>query len=257
MSNIHPTAIVSPNAIIGEGCVIGAWCSIGDNVVLGERNIIMSHVIIDGHTTIGSDNRFFHHAVIGTEPQDLKYKGEPTRLNIGSHNTIREFTTINRSNKMEEDTNVGDHNLIMEYVHIAHNCQIGSHCIFANIVQLAGHVHVHDWVTMGGVSGVHQFVKIGAYAFVGGASAVKLDIVPYTRGEGNPYKTMGLNSVGLMRKGFSNQTIAAIKTIYNHFYRSGMNVSQAIDAIDILGELSPEQQVFLDFVKNSDRGLSN
>ncbi|MBM4403331.1 MAG: acyl-ACP--UDP-N-acetylglucosamine O-acyltransferase [Candidatus Cloacimonetes bacterium] len=257
MIEIHPTAIVSPQATVGEGCIIGAWCTIGDNVVLGERNIVRSHVIIDGHTFIGDDNRIFHHAVIGTEPQDLKFKGEPTRLRIGSHNTIREFATINRSNQMDEDTNVGDYNLIMEYVHIAHNCQIGSHCVIANIVQLAGHVHLHDWVTMGGASAVHQFVKIGSHAFVGGGSAVKMDIAPYTRGEGNPYKTSGLNSVGLMRKGFSNESLAAIKAIYNHFYRNGMNVTQAITAIGILGKLTPEQQVFLDFVNNCDRGLSS
>jgi len=257
MIDIHPTAIVAPEARIGDGCVIGAWCNVGGDVVMGERNILMSSVVIDGHTTIGTDNRFFHYAVIGTEPQDLKFKGEPTRLNIGSHNTIREFAAINRSNRMDEDTNVGDHNLFMEYVHVAHNCQIGNHCIIANSVQLAGHVHIHDWVVMGGVSGVHQFVKIGTHAFVGGASAVKLDIAPYTRGEGNPYKTIGLNSIGLMRKGFTTETVAAIKAIYNHFYRNGMNVTQAINAINKLGVLSTEQQIFFDFVKNCDRGLSN
>ncbi len=257
MISIHKTAIVAPEAKIGDDCSIGAYCIIGKDVVLGSGNKLISNVIIEGHTTIGNDNKIFPYAVLGTDPQDLKFKDEPTRLNIGNNNTIREFVTINRSNQMEEDTNVGSNNLLMEYLHIAHNCQIGSFCVVANAVQMAGHVHVHDYAIIGGQTAIHQFVHIGAHAFVGGASAIKKDIAPYTRGQGNPYKTVGLNSVGLMRKGFSNETIAAIKAIYNHYYRNGMNVSQATEQIAILGELIPEQLVFFDFVKNSERGLSN
>jgi len=256
MSNIHPTAIIKQGAQIGENCEIGPYCVIGSNVVLGNDNKLYNNVILDGHTNIGNGNKIFSYAVLGTDPQDLKYGGEPTRLRIGNGNTIREFVTINRSNQMEEDTVIGDNNLIMEYVHIAHNCQIGSFCVIANVVQLAGHVHVHDCATIGGVTAVHQFVHIGTHAFVGGASAVKKDVVPYSRGQGNPYQTVGLNSVGLMRKGFSTEQIAAIKEIYNLFYRSGRNTTQALQETESLS-LNAEQQVFVDFVKQADRGISN
>lgn len=256
MSVIHPTAIVAESAVIGEGCQIGPYCNLGPNVVLGARNQLSSNVIVSGDTQLGEGNRIFAYAVLGTDPQDLKFGGEPTRLRIGDHNTIREFVTINRSNQMEEDTVVGDRNLIMEYVHIAHNCQIGSNCVIANVVQMAGHVHIHDFATIGGTTAIHQFVHIGTHAFVGGASAIKKDIAPYTRGQGNPYQTVGLNSVGLMRKGFSSEAVAAIKEIYNLFYRRGLNISQAMAQIAQRGELTPEQQIFVDFVRSSTRGLS-
>jgi UDP-N-acetylglucosamine acyltransferase len=256
MISIHPTAIVDPKAVIGENCVIGPYCIIGPDVVLGKGNHLTAHVVIDGHTTIGDENRIFSHAVLGTDPQDLKYRGEPTRLRIGNRNVIREFATINRANIMEEDTVVGDDNLLMEYVHVAHNCQVGSHCIIANTVQMAGHIVVHDWATIGGATAIHQFVHIGTHAFVGGASAIKKDIAPYTRGQGNPYKTVGLNSVGLMRKGFTTQQVEGIKKIYNLFYRGGLNTSQALAETDTLGVLSPEQKIFVDFVRSADRGLS-
>ncbi|PKN80805.1 MAG: acyl-[acyl-carrier-protein]--UDP-N-acetylglucosamine O-acyltransferase [Candidatus Cloacimonetes bacterium HGW-Cloacimonetes-1] len=257
MTIIHPTAIVDPNAKIGSDCFIGPYCTIGKNVVLGDNNYLVSSVVIDGYTTIGNGNKIFPFAILGTDPQDLKFKGEATRLNIGDNNTIREFVTVNRSNQMEEDTNVGSNNLLMEYLHVGHNCQIGNGCVIANAVQLAGHVHIHDNAIIGGQTAIHQFVHIGTHSFVGGASAIKKDIVPYTRGQGNPYKTVGLNSVGLVRKGFSNEQVAAIKAIYNLYYRKGLNVSQATENVGSLGNLTVEQTVFLNFVKNSDRGLSN
>jgi len=256
MSKIHPTAIIKDGAKIGANCEIGAYCVIGENVVLADNNILHHNVILDGHTTIGSGNKIFSFAVLGTDPQDLKFSGEPTRLKIGDNNTIREFVTINRSNQMEEDTVVGSNNLLMEYVHIAHNCQIGNNCVIANVVQFAGHVHVHDFAIIGGVTAVHQFVHIGTHAFVGGASAVKKDIVPFSRGQGNPYQTVGLNSVGLMRKGFSNEVIAGIKEVYNLFYRSKLNTSQALAEAEKL-PLSEHQKIFVDFVKTADRGISN
>jgi len=257
MISIHPTAIVHPGARIDEDCNIGPYCIIGENVALGKGNILVSHVVIDGITTIGDNNKIFSYAVIGTDPQDLKFKNEPTRLNIGSNNTIREFVTINRSNQIEEDTNVGDSNLLMEYLHIAHNCQIGNGCVIANAVQMAGHVHIADNAIIGGQTAIHQFVHIGAYAFVGGASAIKKDIFPFTRGQGNPYKTVGLNSVGLMRRGFSSETIALIKDMYNLFYRSGLNTSQALEKAGKLDNPSAEQQLIIDFVQKAERGLSN
>lgn len=256
MSQIHPTAIVHPDAEIGENCVIGPWCYVGPKVKMGRGNQLVASVTIDGNTTLGDENRIFSHAVIGTDPQDLKYAGEDTKLIIGSRNLIREYVAINRATDLDEDTVVGDGNLLMEYVHVAHNCQVGSHCIIANVVQLAGHVHVHDYAIIGGMTGVHQFVHIGTHCFVGGASAVKKDIAPYTRGEGNPYRTIGLNSVGLMRKGFSSETVEAIKQVYNLFYRKGLNISQALAQAEAMENLIPEQKIFIDFVKNADRGLS-
>jgi UDP-N-acetylglucosamine acyltransferase len=256
MVTIHPTAIVDPTAIIGEDCFIGPYCIIGPSVKMGERNHLFSNVIIGKNTTIGTDNKIYSYAVLGTDPQDLKFGGEETQLFIGNHNTIREFVTINRSNQMEESTVVGDFNLFMEYVHIAHNCQIGNHIVIANAVNMAGHVHIHDWVSIGGIVGIHQFVHIGTHAFVGGASAIKKDIAPYTRGQGNPYETVGLNSVGLMRKGFSSETVAGIKRIYKLFYESKLNTTQAMQTVEQLDELGPEQKIFVDFIKNCDRGLS-
>ena len=257
MTTIHPTAIIEEGAVIGENCNVGPYCHLGKNVILGSDNILFANVTISGHTTIGTGNKIYAYAVLGTEPQDLKFKGEPTHLRIGSNNTIREFVTINCSNQMEEDTVVGDNNLLMEYVHIAHNCQIGSGCVIANVVQCGGHIHIGDFATVGGLTAIHQFVHIGTYAFVGGASAVKKDIVPYSRGQGNPYKTVGLNSIGLMRKGFSTQTLAAIKEIYNIFYRSGLNTSQAMEKALQISNPTPEQLIFIQFVQNAQRGISN
>ena len=257
MTTIHPTAIIEEGAVIGENCNVGPYCHLGKNVILGSDNILFANVTISGHTTIGTGNKIYAYAVLGTEPQDLKFKGEPTHLRIGSNNTIREFVTINCSNQLEEDTVVGDNNLLMEYVHIAHNCQIGSGCVIANVVQCGGHIHIGDFATVGGLTAIHQFVHIGTYAFVGGASAVKKDIVPYSRGQGNPYKTVGLNSIGLMRKGFSTQTLAAIKEIYNIFYRSGLNTSQAMEKALQISNPTPEQLIFIQFVQNAQRGISN
>jgi len=257
MTTVHPTAIIEEGAVIGENCYIGPYCHIGKNVILGSDNNLFANVTISGHTTIGTGNKIYAYAVLGTEPQDLKFKGEPTHLRIGSNNTIREFVTINCSNQLEEDTVVGDNNLLMEYVHIAHNCQIGSGCVIANVVQCGGHIHIGDFATVGGLTAIHQFVHIGTYAFVGGASAVKKDIVPYSRGQGNPYKTVGLNSIGLMRKGFSTQTLAAIKEIYNIFYRSGLNTSQAMEKALQISNPTPEQLIFIQFVQNAQRGISN
>lgn len=257
MSFIHPTAIIREGAVIGEDCHVGPYCQIGPEVVLGARNHLVSNVILDGQTRIGEENRFFAYCVIGTEPQDLKFKGEHTGLRIGSRNTFREFVTVNRSNQAGEETIVRDNNLLMEYVHVAHNCHIGSFCVIANIVQMAGHLVIQDHATIGGATAIHQFVHIGTHAFVGGASAIKKDIAPYTRGQGNPYKTVGLNSIGLTRKGFSSETVEAIKKIYNVFYRQGLNTAQALEEVKTLGELTPEQQIFVDFVMNADRGLSN
>lgn len=256
MQQIHPTSIVHPAAKIGENIVVGPYCQIGENVVLGNNNILHSQVVIENNTIIGDNNQFYHGCIIGSHPQDLKYKNEPTRLIIGDNNTIREFVTLNISATMDEDTTIGNNCLLMAYVHIAHNCHIGSNCIIANAVNFAGHIHIGDFVTIGGMTAIHQFVKIGKYAFVGGKSGVKKDVPPYTRGEGMPYRVIGLNSVGLQRKGFSHEQIHKIKDIYKIFYQSGFNTSQALLELNNWAHLTEEQKIFLQFVKESDRGLN-
>jgi len=256
MTKIHPTAIVNPKAQIGKNCIIGPFCIVHEKVKMGDNNELVSSVVIDGPTTIGNGNKFFHSAVIGTDCQDLKYNGEPTQLIIGNNNTFREFCTINRSATMDEPTQIGDNCLFMAYSHVAHNCILGSNLIIANAVNFAGHIHVHDNVIIGGMVALHQFVKIGTYAFIGGKSGIKKDIPPYTRGEGFPYKVMGLNSVGLQRRGFTNESIKSIKDVYKLFYKSGLNTSQAMEKALAIPDLTKEQKVFLDFVKDSDRGIT-
>ncbi len=256
MNKIHPTAIIDENAQLGDNIEIGPYCLVGPNVKLGDNTKLVSHVVIDGHTTIGKNNNIFSFAAIGTAPQDLKYKGEPTEVIIGDNNTIREYATINLSAIMGDPTRIGNNNLIMAYAHVAHNCQIGNNSIIANAVNMAGHVLVADFVTIGGLTAIHQFVQIGRYSFVGGASAVKKDVPPFTRGQGAKYEVVGLNSVGLSRKGFSSQTIEAIRRIYKIFYNPALNVSQALAEAEKLPDLCPEQQEFIEFVRNSHRGIS-
>ena len=255
MSKIHPTAIVHPNAKIADDVTIGPFCIIGENVTILSGTELVSNVIVDGHTKIGKNNKIFHSAVIGTAPQDLKYKGEPTEVIIGDNNSIREFVTINRSAIIGEPTTIGNNNLLMTYMHVAHNCIIGNNVIIANAVNLAGHIEIDDFVTIGGMTAIHQFVKIGKYAFVGGASGVKKDVPPYTRGEGMPYKVVGLNSVGLQRKGFSKESLISIKKIYNLFYKSKMNTTQALNSLDKYGKLNEFEMIFVDFIKKAERGI--
>ncbi len=255
MVKIHPTAIIAPGAKLGADVEIGPYCIIGKDVQIGDRTYLQSNVVVDGDTILGSDNKVFHSAVLGTVPQDLKYNGEPTRLRIGDNNSIREFATLNKSATMDEDVNIGSNNLIMAYVHVAHNCQIGNNIVIANAVQIAGHVIINDFASIGGMTAIHQFVQIGRNTFVGGASGVKKDVPPYTRGEGMPYKVAGINSVGLQRKGFSEEAIANIRKIYRLFYNSGKNVTQALEEVNLMNDITPEAQVFVDFVKNSHRGI--
>ena len=257
MKNIHPSAIVHPGAVLNAGVVIGPYAIIGEHVVLGDNTEVMAHAIVEGRTTIGKNNRIFPSASIGLVSQDLKDKGGATKLVIGDNNVIREFSTIHLSATLEEDTVIGHNNLIMAYAHIAHNCQVGNNIIISNAVQLAGHVHVDDFAVIGGLTAVHQFVKIGTHAFVGGASGLRKDIPPYTRGQGmDRYRIAGLNSIGLSRRGFSNETIEAIMKIYKIFYLANLNVAQAIEQAETLQNLIHEQRIFIDFCKNSGRGIN-
>ncbi len=253
---IHKTAIIDKSVKIGENVNIGPYCIVGKNVEIGDGCILHSNVLIFKNTTIGENNTFAHSAVIGTDPQDLKYSpDDETWLTIGNNNKFREFVTINRSATIEEKTSIGDNNLFMAYVHVAHNCQISNKIIIANSVQLAGHIHIEDFVIIGGATAIHQFVKIGKHAFVGGASGVKKDVPPYTRGEGMPYRVIGLNSVGLKRKGFSTEQVASIKEVYKIFYAAGLNTSQALSTAKNLFHLKEEQKEYIKFIESSTRGI--
>ncbi len=255
-TNIHPTAIVEKGAKLGKNVKIGPYSIIGKNVVIGDGCDVRSSALIKGKTILGKNNKIYSFAVLGVRSQDLKDKGEPTQLIMGNNNSIREFATIHLSTNIGSPTIIGDNNLIMSYVHIAHDCKINSRIVLANAVNLAGHVIVEEDVYIGGLSAVNQFTKIGRHSFVGGFSAVRKDIPPYTRGEGNPYKVIGINSIGLDRKGFSNEKIASIKKIFKVFYYSHKSFTLAKKEMEEKINLTKEQNVFLEFVKNSERGIS-
>ena len=253
---IHPTAVIDSSAKVPASCSVGAYCVIGANVELGESCELMSHVVVQGPTRIGSNNRFFPFAAIGIEPQDITYKGEPTRLEIGDHNVIREYVTINRGTTQSYRTTVGRNCLIMSYVHLGHDCHLGDHVIVSNSSQFAGHVTVEDRVGISGLCAFHQFVRVGRNAYVGGCSRVAKDVPPFVKAVGNPVKLYGLNSVGLQRSGFAEETIAELKRAYRLLFRSDLNLSQAVERgraelnLDV-----PEVLQLLEFVESSGRGV--
>ena len=254
--NIHPTAIISPEAEIAEDVEIGAYSIIGPDVHIGKQTVVGPHVVIESHTDIGERCRIYQFAAIGAAPQDLKFKGEKTRVIIGNDNTIREFVTIHRATAADTGTTVmGDHNLIMAYSHIAHNCILDNHIIMVNAANLAGHIHVEDYAIIGGLTGVHQFTRIGAHSMIGGASAVTRDVAPYLIAAGNHATTHGLNVVGLKRRGFEEETINAIKRAYTLVFRSSLLLKTAIERIREEVEDIPEVRHFLEFIEKSERGL--
>lgn len=253
---IHPTAIVHPGARLAEGVSVGPYSVIGEHVEIGEGTAVASHVVIEGRTRIGRANRIFQFASLGGEPQDKKYRGEPTRLEIGDRNTIREYCTVSTGTEQDAGvTRIGGDNWIMAYVHIAHDCQIGSNTIFANNAQLAGHVHVGDWAILGGFTGVHQFVKIGAHAMTGGGSILLQDVPPYVTVAGNPAKPYGINAEGLRRRGFSDAVIAAIRGAYKTLYRSGLGLADAQASVAEQAAATPELAVLSEFLRSATRGI--
>lgn len=255
MNIIHPTAQINSKTILGNNNRIGPFCIIDQDVHLGDNNILHSNVSLTGNTQIGNDNIFFQGAVIGTDCQDLKYRGEPTKLIIGNQNTFREFCTINRSSDIEEHTTIGNNCLLMAYSHVAHNCHLGDRIIMANSVNLAGHVNIENNVVIGGLSAVSQFTTVGAFSFIGGKSGISKDVPPFIRGGGMPFKVVGLNAVGLQRNGFSIEQIKAIRDVFRIFYNSGMNVSQAMNKAIQIPSPTSEQKQFIDFIKYSQRGI--
>ncbi|WP_043639905.1 acyl-ACP--UDP-N-acetylglucosamine O-acyltransferase [Chromobacterium haemolyticum] len=229
---IHPTAIVDPKARIADDVEIGPYSIIGPNVSIGSGSWVGPHVVIEGYTTIGKNNRIFQFCSLGAIPQDLKYAGEPTRLEIGDNNTIREFCTFNTGTVQDGGvTRVGNENWVMAYVHIAHDCQVGSHTILANNATLAGHVHISDWVFLGGFTSVHQFVIIGEHAMTAFASAVAQDIPPFVTAHGNRAVPSGINAEGMRRRGFSAEQIRRVRGAYKTLYRQGLPFEDAKAAI--------------------------
>jgi UDP-N-acetylglucosamine acyltransferase len=256
MTGIHPTAIVDPNARIADGVEIGAYSLIGPHVEIGANTVIGPHVVIEGHTRIGADNRIFQFCSIGAAPQDKKYAGEETRLEIGDRNTIRESCTFNLGTVQDGGvTRIGNDNWIMAYVHVAHDCMIGNNVIFANSVQLAGHVHVGDFAILGGLSGVHQFVRIGAHSMAGMTTSLSQDLPPYVMASGNPAHTHGINSEGLKRRGFSVEGIAALRRAYKTLYKSGLRLEEARAALAAEQETHPELRPLVEFISVSGRGI--
>lgn len=253
---IHPTAIVSPRARVEEGATIGPYAVIGDEVEIGAGTTIGPHVVIQGQTTIGRDNRIFQFSSIGDEPQDKKYRGEPTRLVIGERNTIRECCTISRGTAQDQGvTSIGNDNWIMAYVHIAHDCVLGDKIIMANNATLAGHCHVEDWVIFGGFSGLHQFCRAGAHSFLGMYAAVSRDVPAYVMVGGYPPGPHGINHEGLKRRGFTAAQIANIKNAYRLVYRSGLKLDAALGEIEALTETQPELEPLTASLRASTRSI--
>lgn len=253
---IHPSAVVSADAVLEEGVEIGPYSIIGSDVKIGKNTTIASHVVIEAYTHIGENCKISQFSSIGGVPQDLKFSGEITRVTIGNDNDIREFVTINRATKEDIGTTIiGDHNLIMAYSHIAHNCQLKNNIVLANATNLAGHILVEDFAVLGGLTGVHQFTKIGAHAMIGGMSAVNMDIPPYVTASGNRIKLYGLNLIGMRRRGFKDEIIEALNRCYRIIFRSNLTLTLAIDHINKEVQQYPEVQHFLNFIKNSQRGV--
>lgn len=256
MPRIHPTALVDPGARLGEDVEIGAYSLIGPHVEIGAGTRIGPHVVITGHTRLGEGNRVFQFCSLGEEPQDKKYAGEPTRLEIGDHNVIREYCSFNTGTAQDVGvTRMGDHNWIMAYVHVAHDCQVGNQTVFANNATLAGHVHVGDYAILGGFTGVHQFCRIGAHVMIGIASVVRQDIPPFLTVAGNPIAPFGINSEGLKRRGYSREALAALKRAYKTLYKSGLGLAQAQAAIAADAETTPELKPLADFLADAGRGI--
>lgn len=253
---VHSTAIVSPDAQLEEGVEIGPYAVIGSDVKIGENTIVGPHTVIEDFTHIGEGCHIFQFCSIGAPPQDLKFGGEKTRAVIGNFNTIREFVTINRSTKADIGvTIIGDHNLIMAYCHVAHNCKLGNRIVMSNAATLAGHVHIEDYAIISGLTGIHQFSRIGEHCIIGGASAVTKDVPPYTIASGNHAKLFGLNLVGLKRRNFSEESIGALNKAYHIIFRSQLLLDAALKKAQDEVDDCPEVRHFIQFIKESERGV--
>jgi UDP-N-acetylglucosamine acyltransferase len=255
-TRIHPAAIIDPRASLAGDVEVGPYSIVGPDVEIGAGTRIGPHVVIGAHTRIGARNTFFQYSSIGEAPQDKKYKGEPTRLEIGDDNTIREFCTLNRGTAQDAGvTRIGNNNWIMAYVHMAHDCQVGDHTIFANNAQLAGHVHVGDYAILGGFTVVHQFCRIGAHSITAMGTILLQDLPPYVMASGNTAVPHGINAEGLRRRGYAAPAIAAIKRAYKTLYKSGLSFEDARTQIAAEAAMQPELQVLAGFLAAPGRGV--
>lgn len=253
---IHPSAIIHSGAKLAQDVEIGPYAIIGEHVEIGEGTRVGSHTVISGHTRIGRDNRIFHHVVLGEVPQDKKYAGEPTRLEIGDRNVIREFCTFHTGTVQDNgETRLGNDNWVMAYVHLAHDCQVGNDIILANNAQLAGHVHVGNGAIIGGMTGVHQFCRVGAYAMTGAGSVVLADVPPYVMAMGNTAEPHGINAEGLRRRGYDAESINAIRRAYKTLYKSGLSLEEAKRALREQAATTPELVVLVEFLDTSKRSI--
>jgi UDP-N-acetylglucosamine acyltransferase len=252
----HPTAIIHPNAKLADDVRVGAYSIIGEHVEIGAGTTVGPHVVITGHTRIGENNQIFQFCSLGEVPQDKKYAGEPTRLEIGNNNVIRECCTFNIGTVQDVGvTRMGNDNWVMAYVHVAHDCQVGNNVIFANSTQLAGHVVIDDYAILGGFTGVHQFCQIGAHVMTAVGTVLLHDIPPYVKVSGSPAAPHGINSEGLKRRGFSSNSVLGIKRAYKTLYRSGLTLEEAKVSISQQVAEHPELQILADFLNRSQRGI--
>jgi len=253
---IHPTAIIDPAAELAEDVCVGPFCLIGPGVQIDAGTTVGSHVVIKGPTRIGKNNRIFQFSSVGEDTQDMKYRGEITRLEIGDGNIIREYCTIHRGTIQDKAlTQLGSHNLLMAYTHVAHDCVVGNHVIMANAASIAGHVQVEDFAILGGFTLVHQFCKIGQYSFSAMGSIISRDLPPYVLVGGQPTKPHGINAVGLERQGFGQEAIRQIKKAYKIIYKSGLKLEAAIEALEEMVEETPEVECVVTFLKQTQRSI--
>lgn len=255
MNNIHPTAIVSPKAELGDNISIGPFSIVEDDVKIGDNCEIKSSALLADGTVLGKGVKIFHGAAIGSAPQDLKFGGEKTKAIVGDGTTIREFVTFNRGTKYHNRSECGKNCLVMAYAHIAHDCLIGDNVIMANSVNLAGHVEIDDFAILGGILPVHQFVKIGAHSMIGGGYRVQQDVIPYALVGGYPLRVVGVNKIGLSRRGFTDETIKTLHKAFRMLFHSELNTTQAVEKIKSEMEIIPELQKVLDFISSSKRGI--
>ncbi len=257
MTEIHSTSIIEDGAVIGENVKIGPYCIIGKDVKIGNNTTIQSHVVIEGITEIGENNTIFSFASIGKASQDLKYNGEPTKTIIGNNNTIREFATIHRGTTDKWETRIGNNVLLMAYTHVAHDVIIGDNCIFSNGATLAGHVEIGNWVIVGGLTPVHQFCKIGDHAMVGGASVVTQDICPFVLADGAEKAVpVGLNSIGLRRRGFTDEELSELKKAYRIVFRKKLPLKEALAELEETYKENKNVTALINFIKESKRGIA-
>ncbi len=255
---VHSTAVIAQSAKIGENVTIGPFCVIGENVTIGDHCDLKSHVVIEGTTTIGESNIFYPFSAIGQQTQDLKFNNEPTALIIGSHNTFRENTTIHKSTIEATPTIIGDHNNFLAYSHVAHDCQVGNHCIFSNNATIGGHVHVGDYAIISGLAGVHQFCRIGAHSLVGGMTKIVQDVPPFTIVDGSPATVRSINLVGLQRRGFTDQDLAYLRRAYKRvFLKKNTNLAVSLAELKIAeSATNPHVQQLITFLESADRGVT-